>query len=47
MFHKVILLIYNTVNLSMMAGKTEPFSGRSVEDELVIQYLENLITEKI
>ena len=31
----------------MMAGKAEPFSGRSVEDELAVQYLENLITEKI
>ena len=30
-----------------MAGKTEPFSGRSVEDELVVKYLENLVTEKI
>ena len=42
-----IHLIYNIVNLSMMTGKTGPFSGRSVEDELVVQFLENLITEKI
>ena len=35
-------LVYNIVSLSKMAGKAEPFSIRSVEDELAVKYLENL-----
>ena len=35
-------LVYNIVSLGKMAGKTEPFSWRSVEDKLAVKYLENL-----
>ena len=35
-------LVYNIVSLDKMAGKAEPFSRRSVEDELAVKYLENL-----
>ena len=36
-------LIYNTVSLGKMAGKSEPFSSwRSVEDKLSVKYLKNL-----
>ena len=31
-------LVYNIVSLGRMAGKTEPFSWRSVEDELAVKY---------
>ena len=33
-------LVYN-VSLGKMGGKAEPFSWRSVEDELAVEYLEN------
>ena len=35
-------LVYNNVSLGNMGGKAEPFSWRSVEDELAVKYLENL-----
>ena len=35
-------LVYNFVSLGKMAGKAEPFSRRSVEDELAVKYLENI-----
>ena len=35
-------LVYNIFSLGKMAGKAEPFSWRSVEDELAVKYLENL-----
>ena len=35
-------LVYNIVSLGKMTGKAEPFSWRSVEDELAVKYLENL-----
>ena len=35
-------LVYNIVSLGKMAGKAETFSWTSVEDELVVKYLENL-----
>ena len=35
-------LVYNIASLGNMAGKAEPFSWRSVEDEFAIKYLENL-----
>ena len=35
-------LVYNIVSLGKMAGKAEPFSQISVEDELPVKYLENL-----
>ena len=35
-------LVYNIVSSSKMAGKAEPFSWRSVEDEHAVRYLENL-----
>ena len=28
--------------MGKMGGKAEPFSGRSVDDELAVKYLENL-----
>ena len=37
-----LYLVYNIVSLGKMGGKAEPFSWRSVEDELAIKYLENL-----
>ena len=40
-------LVYNIVSLGEMTGKTEPFSGRKVEHELAVKYLENLAIEKI
>ena len=35
-------LVFNIVSLGKMVGKAEPFSWRSVEDELAVKYLENL-----
>ena len=35
-------LVYIIVSLGKMAGKAEPFSWGSVEDELAVKYLENL-----
>ena len=35
-------LVYNFVSLGKMAGKAEPFSWRSVEDELAVKCLEDL-----
>ena len=40
-------LVYNIVSLGKMIGKAEPFSCRSVEDELGVKYLENLDVSKI
>ena len=37
-----LYLVYNIVSLGKMTGKAEPFSWRSVEDELAVKYLENL-----
>ena len=33
-------LVYNIVSLGKMARKAQPFSWRSVEDELAVKYLE-------
>ena len=35
-------LVYNIVSMGKMAGKADPFSWRSVEDELAVKYLGNL-----
>ena len=35
-------LVYNIVSLGKMGEKAEPFSWRSVEDELTVKYLEYL-----
>ena len=35
-------LVYNIVSLGKVARKAEPFSQRSIEDELAVKYLENL-----
>ena len=40
-------LVYNIISLGKIAGKVEPFSWRSVEDELTVKYLENLDVWKI
>ena len=37
-----LYLVYIIVRLGKMAGKVEPFSWRSVEDELAVKYLVNL-----
>ena len=37
-----LYLVYNIISFCKMGGKAEPFSWRSVEDELAIKYLENL-----
>ena len=37
-----LIVVYNFVSLDKMAGKAEPFSWRSDEDELAVKYLENL-----
>ena len=37
-----LYLVYNIASLGKMCGKAEPFSWRSVEDELAVKYLENL-----
>ena len=40
-YHISSYLVYNIVSFCKMDGKTEPFSWRSVEDELAVRYLEN------
>ena len=35
-------LVYNIVSLGKIAGRVEPFSWRSVEDELAVKHLEYL-----
>ena len=35
-------LVYNIVSLGKMGGIAEPFSWRSVEDDLAVKYSENL-----
>ena len=40
--HISLYLVYNIVSLGKMTGKAEPFSWRSVEDELAVKCLENL-----
>ena len=35
-------LVYNITSLGKIARKAEPFSWRSVEDELAVKYLENV-----
>ena len=42
-----LYLIYNIVSLSKMAGKIESFSGKIGKYELVVKYLEKLVTERI
>ena len=37
-----LYLVYNIFSLGKMSGKAEPFSWRSVEDKLAVNYLENL-----
>ena len=37
-----LYLVYIIVRLGKMAGKVEPFSWRSVEDELAVKYLVDL-----